>query len=503
MSRKTFFILLLSIHLIPFSAFGSDVVRVKAPETKAAELDDLSYSELEATFTDFKVIHKGGEVENNFNTEAYLSGTVFQKCWNKFEITNSSNDEEIRGAGIIGFRIRDLGGGRDCQKELRGARPRTKCIKDDPELNCVRLSKVEEARMNLANMGDGEIKIVRTDPNGDETRVLSEAAPVPAHVSKATVTKLKKDKQEAARAAEIKKYQHCVDTCYGEKAMESLNRLVELGVEVDFEAAAQKIALRDLSDLEKQAGKVKPEELQELREKLVAWNDEHPGNTDRVAKIYRQLAVNSIPKTGAKPSDYELASQIVREAQGLDGISKKWAEVVFQNDQRNISVGRMQAIAMDGVQNNMVFWPNYMKLMQELQTETMQACQGQTANMEGCSSSMQTLRSVSSIPQTASQVDQSRWQMQQQMQQQMQMAMNPGVMGGGLGGGAGVPQGPAGPSTFTNSAMPNQSMAPGLNPMLGNASMPSSFQNSSSSGLVWGGGQFGQTMSMTPPSFGR
>jgi hypothetical protein len=145
---------------------------------------------------------------------------------------------------------------------------------------------------------------------------------------------------------------------------------------------------------------------------------------------------------------YDQARQILEESLDNNCYSGN-VQARLENDVRNAKVGRVQAIAQQGLTNNMLFGQSFSELYGEMYNETLSACSGMSGGMEECASARTALQTTMQIPQKGMMVDQQRYQSQvalQQMMYQMQMqqaqamqgqqgpmAMN-GMPGGAVGG---------------------------------------------------------------------
>jgi hypothetical protein len=277
-----------------------------------------------------------------------------------------------------------------------------------------------------------KIQFARLPANGDGIKSI-EFTDFRTPLTFVTAAKLRADAEEGARLMRDRRmdrarneFASCRDSLANlPLARNALTTLVRAG-EISRDQAElerKRLDQREFQLIEQRVAKAKPEELEDIRAELSQWASEHPGNDSKIAALYHRIALAYVKQRNAGTSAYDNAAATIREAQELDGISGA-DNARLLGYQRDISIGRVQQIASQGSANNFMLYPSYATLMQQVQIDAHEACNGENANLEGCSSAMTAVRTVASIPTAAQAVDQRRMQMQLQMQQAMAQSMS-------------------------------------------------------------------------------
>lgn len=439
---KTLWIPFLTLSLAPGLAHGLEARpgTEGAPEggkalPAAKRAADLTAAELSGAFLNFEAVKEGQDPSSRVR----LFGMVFEDCLPKFQFSNSKLDPRLRDdKSVIGFRISDAGGeGRDCMARHREAND--VCSE---ETRCRALSQLPQTSMDLTSEGDVKVQLIRIDPNQDRKKIQAEDFESPiTHVSAARIRELRAAEAKRRQDARIATLRSQVNTCRKSETDRDTARtagdsLVELGLMTE-EARARlekdllAIELRSIAlDLQK-APLNNPEAINEAVERLKAFESAHPESADAIAVQMYQKAL-AYAKAAKSPEAYDQASTIVAEAQSLGGLSDL-NSTRLQNYQRDITVGRFQFVARQGISDPWSFWQPYQDFMMSLQGE-MQGCSGPNMASESCRSTMQAYRAASTIPQTAQQAQYEQYMFAMRMQQQMaQLNMN--GMGGAPGAG--------------------------------------------------------------------
>ena len=504
MSRKPAFYWLafFALNLIPVGAMGAE-----------APARDLSADELDAI--GITVLHRGGEVPNNWDTETYLAGSIFSDCFDRFQISNTQGrgtlapDTDIVGSGNIGFRVQVIsrGGqsGLECQKSKIANH--ASCATEKCEFLSEK-DKHPEARMKLAEEGSGPIQVLRVNPNADPgagNRIVTESFKkrVPDHISKLDAEQNVREAREQARLTQIQHQKSILKACrktlddlpLARRAAEALYRLDRDNT--DLRKILKQIDADELVLLEKQVKALKIGELEEFRATLREWNDEHPGNENKIAELFRQIALRYVNKAGGgdgnKPENCLMARATLDEAMELNGISDK-TKAALAKDQDANTAGYLAALGMSG--NTMAFYSQYKEVMANLQQKAWDSCYGQNAAVEACSSAIQAIQSVSAIPQTVQKAEALKQQQQAQVAQQIQQAMGGSTQAGiPMQSGGQVPQiAQQGQNmNFAGAGMPQYSTMPQYqNSMNGgmNLGMNAGMNNGVNNGMSWTGGAY-------------
>ncbi|MGK5090154.1 hypothetical protein WDW86_21605, partial [Bdellovibrionota bacterium FG-2] len=424
-------------------------------------------SDLKDAFMNFRIVDENPEA---VNAKATLFGMIFDDCKGLFVIENTSinkgiaTDNSAPNGASIGFSIRDEDGkGRACMKKHRATGD--VCGKTAP-LTCSRLSLAYEgaATFDMSAQGDGTPRLCHQDPNNDLTPLVCEdfSPALPKHLSAKTMLENRKRLAKQKRDAKIASLTSLVKSCRANLdeigtarasrdellGMSAINDdvLKQLNKELD---AAEKalIAAKNSADLASLTSRVKKAsfgDLDALREDLAAYGAANADSGEKLAPLYRELALKYInPKNPEGPS-YEAASATLFEAGSLSGL-KPQTQLRLDNYQLDLSVGKVQSMAQYGISNNNLFYPSYYSLMMDLQNKSMTSCSGPYASQEACASLQTAAQAASQIPVQATQVEQQRQQTQMRIQQlmgaggvNMPMSYSGGMAGPSAGMGAGL-----------------------------------------------------------------
>ncbi len=399
-------------------------------------LTDKTVDELKSNvlFLDFNIAEFGKGTDNHI---VALRGSIPLKCRDFINVEKNLSCTDTNGKQSVAFRISDTadGKGAACMKEFRDSK--AKCSTE----TCTYLSK-ENGYGDLAKMkltGDVTATFMTVDPNANEDKGIKcdhfDPGNIIAHESAATRTEASQRAKESKRdlVKEQDKYNitHCFksfdDIAIGR---DSANRLTE------WTEAAKARALKSFDEaelrlLQKLAATKPLEELDEVRGLLNEWASAHEDGCDKIAQVYRTIAVRYSrykPKRSRYGDEealfdgptggYDEASAVIAEAQELSCL-KDSTQDTLANYQRQIELGKAQAVGAMGFQNNMLLGPTMQSLLGGIQDDLQESCSGPFASAESCSSAYSAMQSAARIIPDAQQVDMQRYQRMVQLQQMM------------------------------------------------------------------------------------
>ena len=495
MKKQLFF------YLVIASLLPTGSIALGAPTETANPADkvrDLKIDDLKAAR--ISVVMKDATPENdNHATTVMLTGSIEEDCLKHVQITNSQVDSTLQAEGIA-FRIRDVDGeGLSCLKKgCRGA-------------SCLHLSvDVPNAKMDLTNAGDGEVKLIIVNegdpnsPNHVEREPLSKlSGDLPPHRSKKTIEKAEREAEEK-RQQEVLEYHHNVmSTCKKSLGGLPISRKAARAIfNIDKDSSSYKSVLQEFDTIEIQlmaasAKTIPLSNLEDLRQELLNWRTSHSESAEIVAGALKTLAARLVnQKDKSKKSivtldDYRVARDILLEAQDDPYLSDKTINEL-QKDIDSNDTGYLAAFGMAAATNQDPFAIDsfnneFRGIVERLTDRLRDSCYGVDRRMEACSMASNAYRNVMSIPATVQKIQQEKWQNEQKINQQLAQ-----LTGGQPG------QGQMQPFQAPQYQMPMTSGQQGSwgpvqqNPMY--SGMPNSMYGGGmmNSGGYWSGGTYGR-----------
>jgi hypothetical protein len=492
MSRKKWFwILVISLNLIPLAASGAPKDKPPAPSQADLQkkIDDLQskVDAMAAKSTTASTSGTGTAVTTSTAAPATAGSTVYQKSMSlsdandaffNFHAEKTGNDPSssltLRGfvfascnpgslkiqhlkatdGSKIGFEIEDPSGAvRKCMADMKSKNQNCETSK------CVSLSTLDNGKIDLSKEVDQKLKktvalqLCTIDPNVDSDTGKTANC---NDFGSTTLTYTPDGAQAAAqaqadadaRSTQIERYNSQISSCMdslahlpiARQAVARLQRLGEITA-AQADADRKKIDAKEFTLLAAKVKKAKPEEYDDLRSQLTGWAAAHPGNDSKVAELLHQIALGYVHQKNAGQQGWDDAQAAIADAQGLDGLNST-DTARLEDYQRDISVGRTQSACAGGMSSPQC-QPSYLSLMQSLQGEAQTACSGSNASLEECSNAMASMQSAATIPQQARQADMQNCQRQMQLRQMMGMQSNPMqcqmMSGGNVGTGVQMP----------------------------------------------------------------
>lgn len=422
---------------------------------------DLTADEAKSLF-DMQVGTRGNLQRSEVSVK--LLGRVYDACKDRFEFSNTGTGatSRLKSHGFVGFRVRDLGGGKACMERFKGVECSEKVVKDGQEFGnpCTVLSDIPGASIDLSNEGDVNVGMYAAKSGADQANPWTDIADGYKHKSRATVRAEAEKARADAREGEVTRLERQLTSCRGNldqlaKARRALDQLARLDaidedkfvrmdnalVKRKYELLTRKFAACAATD---------EECIDSAAEELEAFVSEHDKYANQVATLMSQMAQKVAFGKKQTGEGFDRALALIERAKGLEGLSADNRETL-ETYPDQIAISKLKWEAKKGDVDPYSFGNDWQTMYNSAAIE-MQSCSSSMEAMKSisCRAARSNLAAIQQLPAVAQRgwydqyAIQARMQQQQLIMQQQMASFGAGSMFGSAFNGATIGGGGSG-----------------------------------------------------------